>query len=103
MTKQIAGVPPRYGKSIRIHLCPDCHTQLNQINETTFCCPVCKHKVKALVLDYSPKPNMAPIVGAPAMAKMHLTKEDERERELKEWFKQKVNERIFNGYGRRKH
>lgn len=48
MTKQITGASPRCGKSIKYHICPDCHIPLKQIDKTTFCCPVCKHKLKAL-------------------------------------------------------
>ena len=94
MTKQIAGVPPRCGKSIRYHICPDCHTPLNQIDETTFCCPVCKHKLKALTDTEKP----AIRVEAPTITgTLQLTNEDDREREIKEWFIKRLNENTGRG------
>ena len=106
MTKRVYGASPRCGKSIRYHICPDCHTPLKQINETTFCCPVCKHKLKALA--YS-TPNEAIEVKnaievqAPVITgTLQSQKNEDRAKELQKWFIKRVNERI-HGYGRREY
>ena len=97
MTKQIAGAPPRCGKSIRYHICPDCHTPLKQIDETTYCCPVCKHKLKALTY---PVENMALSVEAPKITGTLQSTENSREVELKKWLIRTMNNEV--GLHRRK-
>lgn len=93
MTKRIYGASPRCGKSIRFHICPDCHTQLNQIDETTFCCPVCKHKLKALT--YPEKPAIQ--VEVPPITGTLQSTKDSREVELKKWFKKRISENVGRG------
>ena len=94
MTKQITGASPRCGKSIKYHICPDCHTPLKQIDETTFCCPVCKHKLKALTYT---KPDMAIEVKAPAITGTLQSTKDSREVELKKWLIKTINDNVGRG------
>ena len=94
MTKIICGASPRCGKSINYHICPDCQTPLKQIDETTYCCPVCKHKLKALTY---PVENMTLPVEAPKITGTLQSTENSREVELKKWFIKRLNENVGRG------
>lgn len=96
--EEFFGGSPRCGKSIKFHICPDCHTPLNQIDETTFCCPVCKHKLKTLTY---PVKDMAIEVEAPVITGALQSTKDSRKVELKKWLLKTINDEYGRGVRKR--